>query len=571
MRILIKHFKNYKLHVFLSIFTVIIMAFASLYQPRLLQGVMEAIVANDKNKLAKIGLQLLALAILGLVAGIINAYYRSRVAQEVVSDLREETYTKIQSFSFANIEEFSAGNLVVRLINDMNQVNGLIGFLLAPLLRIPIVLIGSLILALITIPSLWWVIVAMVVLVVVISGLVFAPMGKWFGKMQGYIDRVNSIAKENMQGVRVVKSFNQQENQIKDFSNASNEMNDLNKKIGYIFSIMMPIFFLIGNLGVFISIWFIGSNIVENPENLAKISSFVSYLSQILFAIIMGSMFATWTSRGFISLGRIGEVLNTKKSIIFKDVSTQKIDGSVEFDHVSFKYPKSDNDTLKDITFSVQSGEMIGIVGATGSGKTTLAQLIARLFDPTNGEIKVGGFNLRDINETTLRSTISFVLQKAILFSGTIADNLRHGNKNANEKDMNRAAKIAQASEFVQTYEDTFNHIVEERSSNYSGGQKQRLSIARGVIGKPKVLILDDSTSALDAKSEKLVQEALEKELKNTTIFIIAEKISSVIKADRIMVLDEGKLVDIGTHKQLLKTSLIYKKIYQTQKAKEAK
>jgi ATP-binding cassette subfamily B multidrug efflux pump len=547
------------------------MAFASLYQPRLLQGVMEAIVANDKNKLAKIGLQLLALAILGLVAGIINAYYRSRVAQEVVSDLREETYTKIQSFSFANIEEFSAGNLVVRLINDMNQVNGLIGFLLAPLLRIPIVLIGSLILALITIPSLWWVIVAMVVLVVVISGLVFAPMGKWFGKMQGYIDRVNSIAKENMQGVRVVKSFNQQENQIKDFSNASNEMNDLNKKIGYIFSIMMPIFFLIGNLGVFISIWFIGSNIVENPENLAKISSFVSYLSQILFAIIMGSMFATWTSRGFISLGRIGEVLNTKKSIIFKDVSTQKIDGSVEFDHVSFKYPKSDNDTLKDITFSVQSGEMIGIVGATGSGKTTLAQLIARLFDPTNGEIKVGGFNLRDINETTLRSTISFVLQKAILFSGTIADNLRHGNKNANEKDMNRAAKIAQASEFVQTYEDTFNHIVEERSSNYSGGQKQRLSIARGVIGKPKVLILDDSTSALDAKSEKLVQEALEKELKNTTIFIIAEKISSVIKADRIMVLDEGKLVDIGTHKQLLKTSLIYKKIYQTQKAKEAK
>ena len=275
-------------------------------------------------------------------------------------------------------------------------------------------------------------------------------------------------------------------------------------------------------------------------------------------------------ARGGVSLKRIKEVLETQPDVVFKDdAPAEELDGEVEFDNVTFTYPDADKPILKNISFKVKSGEMVGIVGATGSGKSSLAQLLPRLYDPTEGTVRIGGHDLRDVNEKSLRDTVSYVLQRAILFSGTIASNLRQGKADATNYELERASQIAQAQEFISRYKDTFDHEVEERSSNFSGGQKQRLSIARGVVGKPKILILDDSTSALDAKSEKLVQEALEKELKDTTTFIIAEKIVSVMNADKIIVLDNGRLVAQGTHQELLENSPIYQEIYATQKARE--
>ncbi|ALI32534.1 ABC transporter ATP-binding protein/permease [Weissella cibaria] len=570
MRLLKPYFKRYKLDLVLAVITVIIMAMAMLFQPTLLSKIVQAISDDNMTKVRHIGLQLLVIAGIGLIAGIVNTIFAARASQGIASDVREAAYRKIQTFSFGNVEQFSAGNLVVRLTNDVQQIQSILMMMLQPLLRMPILFIGGFILAVNSIPKLWWIIVVMVILVGAVSALVMGNMGKRFGMIQGLIDRVNAKAKENLQGVRVVKSFNQEGNEQKRFDDVSDELNHVNLQIGYLFSIIMPAFMFIGQGLMVVAIYFVGNMVGTEPKMLAQITGFTNYLMIIMQAIIVGGMMMTFAARGFVSMGRISEIMDTKPDLVYKDVPAQDLTGAVEFDDVSFTYPGDDKPTLKHISFKVQPGEMIGIVGATGSGKSSMAQLIPRLFDPTEGTVKVGGVDLKDANESSLRKTVSFVLQRATLFSGKISDNLRQGKPDAQEQDMKRAAQIAQAAEFVERYEDTYEHVVEERSSNFSGGQKQRLSIARGVIGNPKILILDDSTSALDAKSEKLVKEALDNELQDTTTFIIAEKISSVINADRILVLEDGALVAEGAHQQLVETSPIYQEIYKTQKAQEA-
>ena len=570
MRLLKPYFKRYKLDLVLAVITVIIMAMAMLFQPTLLSKIVQAISDDNMSKVRHIGLQLLVIAGIGLIAGIVNTIFAARASQGISSDVREAAYRKIQTFSFGNVEQFSAGNLVVRLTNDVQQIQSILMMMLQPLLRMPILFIGGFILAVNSIPKLWWIIVVMVILVGAVSALVMGNMGKRFGMIQALIDRVNAKAKENLQGVRVVKSFNQEGNEQKRFDDVSDELNHVNLQIGYLFSIIMPAFMFIGQGLMVVAIYFVGNMVGTEPKMLAQITGFTNYLMIIMQAIIVGGMMMTFAARGFVSMGRISEIMDTKPDLVYKDVPAQDLTGAVEFDDVSFTYPGDDKPTLKHISFKVQPGEMIGIVGATGSGKSSMAQLIPRLFDPTEGTVKVGGVDLKDANESSLRKTVSFVLQRATLFSGKISDNLRQGKPDAQEQDMKRAAQIAQAAEFVERYEDTYEHMVEERSSNFSGGQKQRLSIARGVIGNPKILILDDSTSALDAKSEKLVKEALDNELQDTTTFIIAEKISSVINADRILVLEDGALVAEGAHQQLVETSPIYQEIYKTQKAQEA-
>ena len=570
MRLLKPYFKRYKLDLVLAVITVIIMAMAMLFQPTLLSKIVQAISDDNMSKVRHIGLQLLVIAGIGLIAGIVNTIFAARASQGIASDVREAAYRKIQTFSFGNVEQFSAGNLVVRLTNDVQQIQSILMMMLQPLLRMPILFIGGFILAVNSIPKLWWIIVVMVILVGAVSALGMGNMGKRFGMIQGLIDRVNAKAKENLQGVRVVKSFNQEGNEQKRFDDVSDELNHVNLQIGYLFSIIMPAFMFIGQGLMVVAIYFVGNMVGTEPKMLAQITGFTNYLMIIMQAIIVGGMMMTFAARGFVSMGRISEIMDTKPDLVYKDVPAQDLTGAVEFDDVSFTYPGDDKPTLKHISFKVQPGEMIGIVGATGSGKSSMAQLIPRLFDPTEGTVKVGGVDLKDANESSLRKTVSFVLQRATLFSGKISDNLRQGKSDAQEQDMKRAAQIAQAAEFVERYEDTYEHVVEERSSNFSGGQKQRLSIARGVIGDPKILILDDSTSALDAKSEKLVKEALDNELQDTTTFIIAEKISSVINADRILVLEDGALVAEGAHQELVETSPIYQEIYKTQKAQEA-
>ena len=571
MQILKEHAKPYWRDITFSILAVIVMAGASLWQPRLLQNIMKAIIADNQSQVMQYGIQLLVLAVIGLVAGVINTIFAAKVSQSIAADVRANEYKKIQSFSFGNIEKFSAGNLVVRMTNDVNQVQQLVMMFLQSLTRIPILFVGAFILALMTLPRLWWIVVLMVILIALSSQIVFKQMGKFFTRIQKLIDKTNTLAKENLQGVRVVKSFNQEQNETTRFTENSDELTHVNTTIGYLFSTMIPMFMLISYVAIGAAVLFVGRGIIQHPSDLAAITSFISYLMQIFFAIMIGGMMSTFASRGFVSLARIKEVLDTEPDLTY-DANAEELDlsGDVSFKNVAFTYPGDQKPALENISFDVKSGEMIGIVGATGSGKTTLAQLIARLYDPSVGEVTVGGVNLKHVNEKSLRRAVSYVLQRAILFSGTIAGNLRQGNQGSSETELQKAAEIAQAAEFVNRYDDNFEHEVEERSANFSGGQKQRLSIARGVVGNPKILILDDSTSALDARSEKLVQEALDRDLKGTTTFVIAEKISSVLHADRILVLDEGQLVGIGSHQELLQTSPIYTEIYETQKAKGA-
>ena len=564
-----KSLLRYKWYALSSLLMTSLMIASSLLLPWFLKHILDALQEQNSQTIYSMGGWLIGIGFVGLVAGGINVTLAAYIAQAVSSDLREETFRKIQTFSYANIEEFNAGNLVVRMTNDINQIQNVTMMLFQILLRLPILFIGSVILAIVTMPSLWWIIFLLIVLIAGLTAVMMGMMGPRFKKFQTLLDKINAIAKENLRGVRVVKSFVREEDQFHKFSQVSDELLSENLYIGYAFSIIEPMMMLVGYSSVYLAIWTLSGMIQAEPGLVSSIASFIGYLSQIIFTIIMVGFLGNGVTRGIISVRRIKEVLATEPAMTFPDSPDEELEGSLSFEHVTFSYPNDDEPMLKDISFKVEPGQMIGVVGATGAGKSTLAQLIPRLFDPQEGSVKIGGRDLRELSQGTLRRNVSIVLQRAILFSGTIADNLRQGKLNASLPEMERAARIAQASEFISRMEESFDSAVEERGSNFSGGQKQRMSIARGVVNNPNILILDDSTSALDAKSEKLVQEALNKELQGTTTIIIAQKISSVVHADKILVLDQGRLIGQGTHAELVATNDVYREIYETQKGKE--
>ena len=566
---LFQKIKSYKWQALASLVMTGLMVASSLLQPRYLQEVLEALLTGDNEAIYNIGFWLILVALIGLVAGGINVVLAAYIAQGVSSDLREDAFRKIQTFSYANIEKFNAGNLVVRMTNDINQIQNVVMMTFQILFRLPLLFIGSFILAVATLPSLWWVLVLMVVLIVAMTGLMVGMMGPRFAKFQTLLERINAIAKENLRGVRVVKSFVREKDQFNKFTQVSDELLGENLYIGYAFSIVQPAMMLISYGAVFLSIWLVAGMAESDPSVVGSIASFVNYLSQIIFTIVMVGFLGNSVTRAMISLRRIREILDTEPAMTFKNVEDEDLEGSLSFENVTFTYPNDEEPILKDVSFDIAPGEMVGVVGATGVGKSTLAQLIPRLFDPQQGSIKIGGKDIRTVSEGTLRKTVSIVLQRAILFSGTIADNLRQGKGDATVSEMERAARIAQASEFISRMDLAFESPVEERGTNFSGGQKQRMSIARGIVSNPKILIFDDSTSALDAKSERLVQEALNKDLKGTTTIIIAQKISSVVHADKILVLDQGRLIGQGKHTDLVVSNPVYREIYETQKGKE--
>ena len=566
---LFQKMKTYKWQALASLVMTGLMVASSLLQPRYLQEVLEALLTGDNEAIYTIGFWLILVALIGLIAGGINVVLAAYIAQGVSSDLREDAFRKIQTFSYANIEKFNAGNLVVRMTNDINQIQNVVMMTFQILFRLPLLFIGSFILAVVTLPSLWWVLVLMVVLIVAMTGLMMGMMGPRFAKFQTLLERINAIAKENLRGVRVVKSFVREKDQFDKFTQVSDELLGENLYIGYAFSIVQPVMMMISYGAVFLSIWLVAGMAESDPSVVGSIASFVNYLSQIIFTIVMVGFLGNSVTRAMISLRRIREILDTEPAMTFKDVEDEELEGSLSFENVTFTYPNDEEPILKDVSFNIAPGEMVGVVGATGAGKSTLAQLIPRLFDPQQGSIKIGGKDIRTVSEGTLRKTVSIVLQRAILFSGTIADNLRQGKGDATVSEMERAARIAQASEFISRMDLAFESPVEERGTNFSGGQKQRMSIARGIVSNPRILIFDDSTSALDARSERLVQEALNKDLKGTTTIIIAQKISSVVHADKILVLDQGRLIGQGKHADLVATNAVYREIYETQKGKE--
>ena len=564
----VKTLLKYKWFVVCSIVMTGLMIASSLLQPWLLKQVLDALQMSDSKAIYQAGAWLIGMGIVGLLAGG-NVTTAAYIAQAVSSDLREKTFRKIQTFSYANIEQFNAGNLVVRMTNDINQIQNLVMMMFQILLRLPILFIGSVVLAIVTVPELWWIIALLILLVAGLTAMMMGLMGPRFQKFQILLERMNAIAKENLRGVRVVKSFVQERAQFDKFSQVSDELLDQNLFIGYAFSIVEPMMMFVGYGAIYLAIWTLSGMVATDAGVVSSIASFIGYLNQIIFTIIMVGFLGNGVTRAIISMRRLNEVLDTEPAMTFPDIADEDLDGSIRFDHVTFTYPTDENPILRDISFEVAPGQMVGVVGATGAGKSTLAQLIPRLFDPQEGSISIGGKDLREVSQGSLRKNVSIVLQRAILFSGTIADNLRQGKLDASLPEMEWAAGIAQASEFIGRMADSFDSQVEERGNNFSGGQKQRMSIARGVVNHPKILILDDSTSALDAKSEKLVQEALNKDLKGTTTIVIAQKISSVVHADKILVLDQGRLIGQGTHKELVATNEVYREIYETQKGKE--
>ncbi|HEV8824841.1 TPA: multidrug efflux ABC transporter subunit PatA [Streptococcus pneumoniae] len=563
---LIQKIKTYKWQALASLLMTGLMVASLLLQPRYLQEVLDALLTGKYEAIYSIGAWLIGVAVVGLVAGGLNVVLAAYIAQGVSSDLREDAFRKIQTFSYADIEQFNAGNLVVRMTNDINQIQNVVMMTFQILFRLPLLFIGSFILAVQTLPSLWWVIVLMVVLIFGLTAVMMGMMGPRFAKFQTLLERINAIAKENLRGVRVVKSFVQEKEQFAKFTEVSDELLGQNLYIGYAFSVVEPFMMLVGYGAVFLSIWLVAGMVQSDPSVVGSIASFVNYLSQIIFTIVMVGFLGNSVSRAMISMRRIREILDAEPAMTFKDIPDEELVGSLSFENVTFTYPMDKEPMLKDVSFTIEPGQMVGVVGATGAGKSTLAQLIPRLFDPQDGAIKIGGKDIREVSEGTLRKTVSIVLQRAILFSGTIADNLRQGKGNATLFEMERAANIAQASEFIHRMEKTFESPVEERGTNFSGGQKQRMSIARGIVSNPRILIFDDSTSALDAKSERLVQEALNKDLKGTTTIIIAQKISSVVHADKILVLNQGRLIGQGTHADLVANNAVYREIYETQK-----
>ena len=567
---LIEKIKVYKWQALTSLVMTGLMVASSLLQPRYLRQVLEALLAGDNEAIYRIGFWLILVALIGLVAGGVNVVLAAYIAQGVSSDLREDAFRKIQTFSYANIEKFNAGNLVVRMTNDINQIQNVVMMAFQILFRLPVLFIGSFILAIVTLPSLWWILVLMVVLIVLMTGMMMGMMVPRFAKFQKLLERINAIAKENLRGVRVVKSFVQEKDQFDKFTAVSDELLGENIYIGYAFSIVQPVMMLISYGAVFLSIWFVAGMVETDPTVVGSIASFVNYLSQIIFTIVMFGFLGNAVGRAMVSLRRIREILATEPAMTFEDGEDKELEGSLSFENVTFTYPNDEEPMLKNVTFEIAPGEMVGVVGATGAGKSTLAQLIPRLFDPQEGSIKIGGKDIRSVSEGTLRKTVSIVLQRAILFSGTIADNIRQGKGDATVSEIERAAGIAQAREFISRMDLAYESPVEERGANFSGGQKQRMSIARGIVSNPKILIFDDSTSALDAKSERLVQEALNRDLKGTTTIIIAQKISSVVHADKILVLDQGRLIGQGKHADLVATNPVYREIYETQKGKEA-
>jgi ATP-binding cassette, subfamily B, multidrug efflux pump len=571
MKTLISYLKKYKFSVILSLFLVSFSALTTLIIPKILENAINeginAVGGPNKEIMQQYGLIMLAIAIGGLLCGIVNGFISARLSQNVGADMRYDGFKKIQDFSYTEIEKFKASNLVVRLTNDINQIQTVIMLMFTTLVRMPVIFVGAFILAITTLPALWYIIILLIVVVLIIMAIVMKSAFPFFAKTQKQIDRINSRVKENLEGVRVVKSFVGEAQEESKFIADNNKLVDFTKKVGYIFAIVMPIIMLIVNLLIALVIYQAKDLAVDDISVIGSIVSFIQYLNQLMMSLIFGGMVLMQFSRAFVSINRYKEIIDTKPSITYPKEGVTKLKGDVEFKHVSFTYPDDTYKSVKDISFKVKSGEKIGIVGATGAGKSTLMHLLLRLFDVQKGEILIDGINIKDIPEKTLRHDVSMVLQRPILFSGTIKNNLAYG-MDVQDKVIQSAINDAQADEFIMKMENQVNSRVLQRGSNFSGGQKQRISIARALVGDPAILVLDDSTSALDAKSEKLVKEALYENHPKQTIFIIAQKITSVIEADKIIVMNEGKLDAMGTHKQLLKKSEIYKEIYETQKGK---
>lgn len=531
------------------------------------------VAAKGSAYIIGIGAAMIGTALLMMMGGVLGAYFAVKASVNFAGDLRRDVFAKVQKFSFANIEKFSTGSLVTRLTNDITNIQNVLSMGLRMLLRAPGMLIGGLIMAFLMNAKLALVFCVVIPVLIIALAFVMKTAFPRFDVMQTKIDGLNSRIQENITNQRVVKSFVRDDFEKETFDRANNELKDKTLRAMKVVILTMPIMTLAMNLTVMAVVWFGGQQILIGNMPVGNLTAFTTYVTQILMSLMMVSMIMIQGSRAMASSHRILEVLDT--DIDLNDDNASEKDrlvtsGEIEFKNVCFRYyKKHKKNVLQNINFTAKPGEVVGIIGSTGSGKSSLVQLIPRLYDCDEGEVLVDGVNVKEYSLNHLRDGVAMVLQKNTLFSGSIMENLRWGDEEATDEQVKEAAKAAQADGFVSEFADGYDRELGQGGVNVSGGQKQRLCIARALLKKPKILILDDSTSAVDTATEAQIRKSFSTTLKDTTKLIIAQRISSVEDADRILVMDEGQIVGQGTHKELLESCETYQEIYYSQRSKE--
>ena len=508
-----------------------------------------------------------------IIGGIGGHFFAIRASVYFSADLRQGVFEKVQNFSFKNIDNFSTGSLVTRLTNDITLVQNMVSMLLIMAMRSPGMLIGGIIMACSINKELALILAFVIPILAVLIGLLLKTAFPRFSAMQKKLDNLNSGIQENITNVRVIKSFVRQDFETEKFENANSDLMNTTMRALKIVITTMPIMTLAMNITTLLVVWFGGNFVVGGSMGVGDLTAFTTYITQILMSLMMVSMLFLQFSRALASSTRITEVLKTDVDLTDENAGQKdkKVEnGRVEFKNVSFKYyEKRKENVLENISFTAEPGEIVGIIGTTGSGKSSLVQLIPRLYDVTDGEVLVDGVNVKDYGLKNLRDGVGMVLQKNVLFSGSIEENLRWGDENATMEEIRAAADAAQADGFVNAFTDGYNMELGQGGVNVSGGQKQRLCIARALLKKPKILILDDSTSAVDTATEAKIRQAFTTSLKHSTKIIIAQRITSVIDADKIIVLEDGKIIGMGNHNELMKNCEEYRDIYYSQTDKE--
>ncbi|ABS22080.1 ABC transporter ATP-binding protein [Bacillus cytotoxicus] len=567
-RKLLQYLKPYMFFAMIGPLFMVLEVAMDLIQPTIMQHIIDiGIAQQDFHYVMKMGLLMIGAAGMGLIGGLGCMLYSTKAAVNFATDIRKDVFTKIETFSSKNRDSFGTGKLLTIVTNDITSIQAAMTMTLRVLVRGPLLFIGSIIIVFVTARDLFSILLVVVPILFVAIVFIAGRASGSFKRVQEALDKVNTKLQENLSGVRVVKAYVRQKYEISQFKKVNKHLTGVSTYAVQMISLMMPIIMLVVNGGIVATLWMGGEKVFHDTLQVGAILAFINYLNIILMSLMSISMVFIQISRAFSSADRVQQVLDTKVDITNEAdmYKPKKISGNIEFKNVSYSYSKNDEYVLKNISFKVQKGEKVGVIGSTGSGKSTLMKLLPRLYDVDQGDIYIDGVNVKLYDLQTLRASIGVVPQKALLFSGTIEENLKYGKENATAEELEVAAAAACATEFIYKLEDAYRYQLTQGATNLSGGQKQRLSIARALVRQPAILVLDDSTSAVDAKSEKIIQEALKGTYTGTTTFFIASKISSIIDADQILVLDNGKLVGNGTHENLIRSCKVYQEIYLSQ------
>ena len=569
-KLLTKYLKPYWKATLLAPLLMLIEVYMDLLQPKLMASIVDqGVLAGDLAHIQSTGAQMLGVALIGLVGGVGCTVFSSIASQHFGADVRSDLFQKVQTFSFRKLEQFKTGSLITRLTNDVSQAQMFVQMLLRVMVRAPLLSVGSLVMA-------FTISVKLAVILIIVIPILFAVLFfiirkgfPLFSKVQSKLDGVNNVLQENLSGIRVVKAFVRSDYERGRFGAANDDYMAIAVKANIVMASMMPIMLFLLNTSVVAVLWFGGQRVWDRSIPVGDLVAFINYVTQVPFSMLMVGMMMMNISRAKASSDRIQEVLEAESEIKNKAHAKEEAIqyGRIVFDDVSFAY--EEDGVLRHISFQAEPGQTVAILGATGSGKSSLIGLIPRLYEADGGRVLIDGTDVKDMNLRSLRSRIGMVLQQAILFSGTIRDNIAFGRPDASQEEVEAAAKAAQAHEFIMNMPEGYDTVIGQRGINLSGGQKQRISIARALLIDPVILILDDSTSAVDMGTESRIQKALKEQIRRSTSLIIAQRISSVIEADKIIVLDEGVIVAEGTHRELMQSCGVYQEIYRSQLGKE--